>query len=88
MYFNTSSVLGPRSIDRGRSEEKRKESIAMATQNPVADNGSFREEMLKILLGAADSVKARKCQAYSYTEHLIMGVERVISESTTGRAFI
>jgi hypothetical protein len=60
----------------------------MATQNPVADNGSFREEMLKILLGAADSVKARKCQAYSYTEHLIMGVERVISESTTGRAFI
>jgi len=49
---------------------------------------TFREEMLKILYRVSDTVESRKCISYSYKDHLTMGIERVLSESPTGREFI
>jgi hypothetical protein len=60
----------------------------MKVPDAAVEYRNFREKILGIIYKISDMLNARQCSSYSYNDHLTMGVERVFSESPTGRGFV
>jgi len=60
----------------------------MTNLNITHEQKSFKEEFIKPLFEISKMVKARKCPQLTYYDHLLLGIERILSESISGRAFV